>query len=99
MGSGRVYPLYEQKFRVFLDPWPQYPITTIPSQTGTTATFFAAGTDVGDIGHLKMMAHRITTGGIFTEPFYMIVKLPKYFSLFNNQLGDATDTFCPLSGF
>ena len=46
-----------------------------------------------------MMAHRITTGGIFTEPFYMIVKLPKYFSLFNNQLGDATDTFCPLSGF
>lgn len=59
-----------------MDPYSQYSTTIIPSQSGSNNILFASSTDVGDDGHVILTAHRITTGGIFTEPFYMITKFP-----------------------
>lgn len=50
--NGEVYPIYEQQYRVFLDPYSQIPTSTIPSQSLPNDPFFKPATDVGDIGHV-----------------------------------------------
>lgn len=58
--------------------------------------FFNAGLDVGDPGTILMKAESINAAT--TLPFYMLVKLPKYLPIANEQLTPAFAS-CPLSNF
>lgn len=53
--------------------------------------------DVGDTGKIQIKAETINAGAVL--PFYMLVKLPAYLPVANEQLNPPSFVSCPASNF